>query len=205
MCNTPLVYIVCPLPWGFSSLKSQSFPQVCFSLMSSLFPPPYAYALYATFPPIYSLYLLGVFLGGSLTQLYMELSIRESFNITWPTRQYIVPSSLDMLTTYPFFLLSPFRVWRWSVSSSSQGKALSASTGLCCLLSGSDIYIPSATVTNRLTAHQIFWIWCIYSPVVTMFQVLKVLRDIWNFLTVRTTQWTTQSMLTLRAWSWEEE
>ena len=45
-----------PPPWGISSLKSQSIPQVRLSLMFSPFPLPYAYAPYAVSLFFYSIY-----------------------------------------------------------------------------------------------------------------------------------------------------
>ena len=82
------IYSLSP-PWGFSSLKSRSYPQVrsplCFP--SSF---PYAYALYATsFLLFIVLYLLGVILSSSLTRLYTDLSIGESINISGPQGEYI--------------------------------------------------------------------------------------------------------------------
>jgi hypothetical protein len=56
--------------------------------MFSLFPFPYAYAPYAAFPLFFIvLYLLGVFLSGSLMRLYTDLSIGELFSITGTPRQ----------------------------------------------------------------------------------------------------------------------
>ena len=73
------------LPWGFSSLESRSFPQGCFPLCFPLFPSLYAYASLCRFSlPFIALYLLGVFLSGSLTQLYMDPSIGELFSISGP-------------------------------------------------------------------------------------------------------------------------
>ena len=78
------IYIL-PLPSGFSSLNSQSFPQVHSALCFSL-PFPYAYSMPLSLLFIV-LYLLGVFLSGSLMQLYTEPSIGELFSISGPPRQ----------------------------------------------------------------------------------------------------------------------
>jgi hypothetical protein len=53
--------------------------------MFSLLPLPYVYVPYAAFPLLFiALYLLGVFLSGSLMRLYMDPSIGELFSISGP-------------------------------------------------------------------------------------------------------------------------
>ena len=79
-----------PPPWGISSLKSRSIPQVRFLFMFSLLPSPMPMPLCRISLSLFIvLYLLGVFLSGFLTRLYTDLSIRESINISGPQGEYI--------------------------------------------------------------------------------------------------------------------
>jgi hypothetical protein len=72
---------------------------------------PYAYVPHAAFPLLFiALYLLGVFLSGSLMRLYTDLSIGELFSIAGTPRQYILFYLIDVLTASLLSLLSSLRV-----------------------------------------------------------------------------------------------
>jgi hypothetical protein len=78
--------------------------------MFSLFPSP-TYVPYAAFssPLLFiALYLLGVFLSGSLTRLYTDPSIGKLFSIAGTPRQYILFCFIGVLTASLLSLLSSF-------------------------------------------------------------------------------------------------
>jgi hypothetical protein len=79
--------------------------------MFSPSPLPYAYVPMPLFLFYFiALYLLGIFLSGSLMWLYTDPSIGELFSISGPQGEYILFSLIGVLTASLSFPLSSLRV-----------------------------------------------------------------------------------------------
>ena len=90
MRSMPLAYIVAPLSLRILQPKVSEYSSGEFPFYVFPFPSPYAYAPPCRFSLYFiALYLLRVFLSGSLTRLYMDLSIGESIDISGPQGEYI--------------------------------------------------------------------------------------------------------------------
>jgi hypothetical protein len=100
-----------PLPLRILQPKVSEYSSGEFALYVFPFLLPYAYVPYAAFPFLFiALYLLGVFLSGSLTRLYTDPSIGELFSISGPQGEYILFSLIAVLTASLLFPLSSLRV-----------------------------------------------------------------------------------------------
>ena len=109
------IYSLSP-PWGFSSLKSRSYPQVRFPL-GCLFSPPLCLCPYAVFP----LLIYSLVLTWSYPQWFFNTAVygpehRRVHRHLWPPRWICLFCLLsDALTMFLFFPLSSLRVWRRSI------------------------------------------------------------------------------------------